>query len=192
METHTRSKRGCSTNNNGAPNCRLFFLKKKQRSAGRNNILPTALNMEKHEIMSLSWWTSVAYLIWWHAGSRVADMRWDPSPVKWLDTLTDAIHQPVLFWLGIGSLGWGVTNAAVAIHQMAGLTRLWINTGSYLKRTNQRNQRLEENQRTSVLGRKVGSMQVEQKDASWNSVGTFSGMNETCLQHVCWAFFISF
>lgn len=62
--------------------------------------------------------------------------------VKGLDTLTDTIHQPVLFWPGIGSLGWGVTNAAVAIYQRAGLTCLQINTGSYLKQTNQQNGRL--------------------------------------------------
>lgn len=53
--------------------------------------------------------------------------------VKGLDTLTDAIHQPVLFWPGICSLGWGVTNAAVAIYQTAGLTWLQTNAGGYLK-----------------------------------------------------------
>lgn len=70
--------------------------------------------------------------------------------VKGLDTLTDAIHQPVLFWPGIGSLGWGVTNAAVAIYHTAGLTWLQINAGSYLKQTNQQNGRLAENKQVRL------------------------------------------
>lgn len=63
--------------------------------------------------------------------------------VKGLDTLTDAIHQPGLFWPGIGSLNWGVTDAGVAMYQMARLTWLQINAGRNLKQTNQQNGRLD-------------------------------------------------
>lgn len=57
--------------------------------------------------------------------------------VKRLDTVKKAIHQPVVFFgRGVIRLGWGVSNAMVAIYQTTGLLRLRINGCSHHKQTN--------------------------------------------------------
>lgn len=42
----------------------------------------------------------------------------------------------LFFWPGITRLGWGVSNAMVAIYQTTGLLQLWINGRSRHKQTN--------------------------------------------------------